>query len=236
MPKFPHPSTIHGIVFDCDGLLVDTEEFYTMAQSAIFERYGFPFGPDQQALLIGNPISRLGLIMSEHFGAPDDAEKIANEIEAHAFELLRQEISPLPGVVSFIQRCALIVPIAVASNSPRKLLDRTLAQSGLASFFANSISGDEVANPKPAPDIYISALALIGVEPDEAIAFEDSRVGATAAKAAGLSLVGIPQQGRQDIGADWHVDSLLDSELLAWTNGLVATAQFSSQIRSGRPT
>ena len=222
MPKFPHPSTIRGIVFDCDGLLVDTEELFTMAQSAIFERYGFPFGAEEKSLLIGNPISRLGTIMSEHFGVPDDSEAIADELEARAFELLRPDMLPLPGVLSFVQRCALIVPIAVASNSPRRLLDRTLAQSGLAPYFANSISGEEVANPKPAPDIYTAALALIGVKPDQAIAFEDSRVGAIAAKAADISLVGIPSQGRQDIGADWHVSSLLDPELLAWTSGLVA--------------
>jgi HAD superfamily hydrolase (TIGR01509 family) len=103
------------------------------------------------------------------------------------------------------------MPLAVASNSPRVLVDLALASSGLADAFAAVVCGDEVEDLKPAPDIYLEAALRLGARPEETVALEDSPTGVAAARAAGMYVVGVPSVAGVALEADLVTDSLADA-------------------------
>jgi HAD superfamily hydrolase (TIGR01509 family) len=109
-----------------------------------------------------------------------------------------------------------VLPIAVASNSPRRLLDLALERGELARSFRVTVAADEVGAPKPAPEMYLEACRRLGVAPDRALAFEDSMTGVFAAKAAGMKVICIPTLKGLEYPADAVFDSLDDVRLLDW--------------------
>jgi HAD superfamily hydrolase (TIGR01509 family) len=134
-------------------------------------------------------------------------------------ELVMQEalrgVAPRPGALALLERLTGAgVPLAVASNSEREFLERTLSGAGLLHDgpFAAIVSATEIERPKPAPDIYLQACALLGVEPSQAIALEDSPIGVASAAAAGMFVIGVPYFAGSDIpGASMLADSLADA-------------------------
>jgi HAD superfamily hydrolase (TIGR01509 family) len=132
------------------------------------------------------------------------------------------DVEPRPGAVELVD--ALLdagIPIAVASNSPRDFLDTVLATAGMADRFTITVAGDEIPNPKPAPDIYLEACRRLGADPARSVGLEDSPTGAAAAKAAGLTVIGVPYLADMEIpAADLIAGSLADAIVLE-TVGLV---------------
>ncbi|GAA2234121.1 MULTISPECIES: HAD family hydrolase [Kitasatospora] len=218
----PIPTGIQAVVFDCDGLLVDTEGCWTLAETALFAEHGHEFGPEQKALVIGKSLPDVGTVMAEYFGRPGDGDRLA----AQLLEGVRRELAggakALPGALELVRACAARVPVAVASNSPRVLLDTALSTSGLAELFPVSFAADEVSTPKPAPDLYLTACAALGADPTASVAFEDSGTGVAAARAAGLHLVVVPSLPGQGLDHDWLLDSLADPALQAWSQAVTA--------------
>ncbi|WP_019883858.1 HAD family hydrolase [Streptomyces purpureus] len=216
------PTGIEAVVFDCDGLLVDTETCWTVAESAIFAAHGHPFGPEQKALVIGHTVEAAAQVMAEYFGRPDAGADIAAEL----LERIRGELSrgaaALPGAAELVRACRAAVPIAVASNSPRELLDAALWSAGLAEYFTHSFAADEVRSPKPAPDLYLTACETLGVAPKRAVAFEDSATGIASARAAGLYVAVVPTLPGADLDHDWLGTSLDEPEVRDWARRLGA--------------
>jgi HAD superfamily hydrolase (TIGR01509 family) len=204
-----------AVVFDCDGLLVDTETRWTVAETELFARHGLPFGPEQKALLIGTSYADAGELMAGLFGRPGDGPALSIELLRLAAEQIAAEAVPMPGAVELVELVSKRVPVAVATNSPRHLLDLTLASSGMAGLFPVGLAGDEVARPKPAPDLYLAACAALSAEPTACLAVEDSVTGLRAAQAAGMRTLAVPSLPI-DFAADLTVSSLADPELLAW--------------------
>ncbi len=206
-----------AVVFDCDGLLMDTEPCWTLAETELFARRGLPFGVKQKALVIGKSLTAASEAMAELFGEPDGAAAIADEMLALVAEAVGAKAEAMAGAQELVELIARVgVPIAVASNSPRSLLDVALTRGGFAGILPVSVAADEVDNPKPAPDMYRRACAMLGVTPDGALAFEDSMTGLQSARAAGVRVVGVPTLQHEEFPADHVVTSLLDAELLAW--------------------
>jgi HAD superfamily hydrolase (TIGR01509 family) len=205
-----------AVVFDCDGLLVDTEPCWSVAEAQLFARRGLPFGPDEKAIVIGKSIPQACADMAILFNEPESALALASEL----FELVDAAVAvnalPMPGALATIQVVAARVPMAVASNSSRHLLDSALLCAGLAEFFEISVAADEVAQPKPAPDLYEAACAALEVAPSDCLAFEDSLTGLRSAKAAGLRTIGVPTLTHDDFPAEVVVASLEDEGLLRW--------------------
>ena len=114
-------------------------------------------------------------------------------------------------------------PVAVASNSPRDLLDVKLVGLGIADVVDASIAIEDVDAPKPAPDMYLAAARALGAEPSECLGFEDSETGAEAALAAGLQLIAVPSIPGQDPRAPRRLDSLADPVLATWIAGWEST-------------
>jgi HAD superfamily hydrolase (TIGR01509 family) len=121
----------------------------------------------------------------------------------------------MEGAVGLLALALARLPTAVASNSPRSLLDQALAVGGFSTLPSVTVAADEVENPKPAPDLYLSACARLGVAPGDALAVEDSATGIRAAAAAGMRTVGVPTLTGVDIGAERTLTSLADPQLRA---------------------
>ena len=205
-----------AVVFDCDGLLVDTEPCWTVAETEIFARRGFGFGPEQKALVIGKSVPAAAELMAEVFNEPGTAQQIADELLLLVAEVVGRSAQPMPGALELVRATAERVPIAVASNSPRGLLDAALRRAGLTDAFAISIAADEVPAAKPAPDMYLAACAALNTPPEKCLAFEDSLTGLRSAVAAGLRTVGVPTLQHDEFPADVVFPSLADDRLLDW--------------------
>ncbi|GHF56639.1 haloacid dehalogenase [Streptomyces mashuensis] len=214
------PVTTEAVVFDCDGLLVNTEDCWSVVEAAIFAEHGHPFGPDQKALVIGRTVEDAGQAMADHFGRPGAGAELAAELLARVRKELARGAAALPGAVELVRACRARVPVAVASNSPRELLDAALEAGGLTDLVTYSFAADEVRSPKPAPDLYLTACAALGAAPERSVAFEDSATGVAAARAAGLRVAVVPSLPGTDLDHDWLGTSLADPELAAWAAAL----------------
>jgi HAD superfamily hydrolase (TIGR01509 family) len=212
--RMEHLGRPAAVVFDCDGLLVDTETCWAVAERELFARAGLSFGPAQKALLIGKSV-------------PDEAREIAKaiggnprEVEVELLALAARAVGEgaraMPGAAHIVDRIGRVLPMAVASNSPRRLLDLALERGELAHAFRVTVAADEVGAPKPAPELYLEACKRLGVAPDSALAFEDSMTGVLAARAAGMKVICIPSLKGLEYPADAVLDSLEDDRLLGW--------------------
>jgi HAD superfamily hydrolase (TIGR01509 family) len=208
--------TPKGVVFDCDGLLVDTEPCWTVAETRLFARRGLPFGEAEKRLLIGRSMVAAGEHLAAVFGESGQGPRIAAELESLVVEVIATQAHAKPGAHRVVELAAARVPVAVASNSPRQLLEVALRRGGFEGRFAVSVAGDEVAQPKPAPDMYQYAASRLGVEPADCLAFEDSMTGVRSASAAGLRLVCVPSLSMPAPPGAWVVSTLDDPALHRW--------------------
>lgn len=223
-----------AVVFDCDGLLVDTEGCWSVAEGEIFARSGLSFGPPQKAQLIGKSVTDEAREIAKAVGGNSNARDIEIELLDLAFKAIDAGARAMPGAVSIVERMGQVLPIAVASNSPRRLLDMALQRGELAHAFRVTVAGDEVRAPKPAPDVYLEACRRLGVAPEHALAFEDSMTGVLAAKAAGMKVICIPTLKGLAYPADAVFDSLGDRRLLEWLGTWMLTLA-AEHLRSGNP-
>ena len=199
-----------AVVFDCDGLLLDTEESWTRAESELFARYGRAFGEDDKRALIGTSPETGGRVMARLLDLPERAEQLSAELYELIVARVREYAPPRPGARELVAAVSRRMPVAVASNSPRELLTLALERGGLDGAFGVVLGADDVENPKPAPDLYLRACELVGVAPADAVALEDSPPGVAAARAAGLFVIGVPSLPGVELDADLVVESLLD--------------------------
>ena len=212
------PSPPAAVVFDCDGLLLDTEAAWTAAESTLFERYGRTFGLDDKRALVGSSAVTGGLILERLLDQPGRAEELSAELLALAAVEYEKGAAPLPGAAELVGALRGGVPVAVATNTPRALVEPALVAAGFDGAFDAVVGADDVPNPKPAPDVYLAACERLGVLPTEAIAFEDSPTGVAAARAAGLYVVGVPSLPGLALDADEVLDSLASVDLPPWTS------------------
>ena len=204
-----------AVVFDCDGVLLDTETLWSAAEDALFIRYGKVFDADAKREMIGTSFAASAMVLERLLEQPGRAVALGEELVELVTDSMSSEAKPLPGVAKLIEELVGHLPIAVASNTSRTLLTAALDSAGLLGMFDAIVAGDDVAEPKPAPDIYLRACDLLEVEPSETIAFEDSPSGVTAARAAGLHVIGIPSFPGVELDAHGHAASLGDAAVKA---------------------
>lgn len=216
-PRFPYLNTPDAgarrlrngpVLFDCDGLLLDTESCWTRAESALFARYGRSFGVRDKQALIGTSLAASGRVLERLLDQPHRGEALSAELFQIATDELAHGAAPLPGAVALVSALRGRRPIAVVSNTHRELLLTTMRQAGFADAFDLVIGGDEVASPKPAPDLYLRACVSLACDPADAIALEDSPTGVAAARAAGVYVIGIPSLAATVLDADLLAPSL----------------------------
>ncbi len=192
-----------AVVFDNDGLLLDTEPCWTVAEKALFEAHGREFDLEAKRALVGTSPRTAAPILERLLGMPGQGRKLSDELYAQALTEIGAGASPRPGAIDLVTRLrAAGVPLAIASNSPRRHLLAGLRRVGLQDHFEVVLGVDDVPNPKPSPDLYLQACRRLGVDPADAIAIEDSPPGAGAAKAAGLRVIGVPSVPGVDLTGD----------------------------------
>jgi len=209
-PPGPKPP----VVFDCDGVLLDSETAWTRAETRLFARYGRTYGDEEKRLLIGGSLGETAEELERMLERPGSSDGLLQELLELAVEEFAGPVDPMPGAIDLVGELRRAGrPMAVASNSQRRLVDLALGGSGLAEAFAVIVAGDEVPNPKPAPDLYLEACRRLGVSPTDAVAVEDSPRGAAAASAAGMFVIGIPYLPGLALRADLAASSLADPEV-----------------------
>jgi HAD superfamily hydrolase (TIGR01509 family) len=201
-----------AIVFDNDGLLLDTEEAWTRAETELFARHGATFTFAHKRELIGSSHTVAAGKLEAMLALPGEGPALMAELHALVMEEALHDVEPRPGAVDLVTTLrAAGLPVAVASNSSRDFLDRVLHTGGVAGMFAVTVAGDEVEHAKPAPDIYLEACRRLGADPAASVGLEDSPTGAAAAKAAGLYVIGVPYLAEIQVPqADLLADSLAD--------------------------
>jgi HAD superfamily hydrolase (TIGR01509 family) len=204
-------ATRAAVVFDNDGLLLDTEKAWTRAEETLFARRGRVFTIEHKRSLIGSARVAAAMKLEAMLQREGEGEALMDELHGLVMEEALAGVEPRPGALALLERLAGAgVPVAVASNSQREFVQRTLAVAGLLDGrFVTVVSVEDIAQPKPAPDIYLEACRRLGAEPGECVALEDSPTGVTAAAAAGMYVVGVPYlAGTALPGSDLLVDSL----------------------------
>lgn len=181
-------------MFDCDGLLLETESRWTLAEQRVCEAYDVAFSMDLKRLLLGSSLERAGALLAGWVGAPPaHGPRLGDELLlAYRAVVDEHGVAPMPGVHRLLTELANRVPLAVASNTNIVDTRRVIGASGLPDVFATMVCAGGAIPPKPAPDLYLAACAALDVAPADAVAFEDSPLGASAALAAGMYVIGVP--------------------------------------------
>jgi HAD superfamily hydrolase (TIGR01509 family) len=214
------PRFVSGIVFDCDGLLLDTETCWSRAESSLFADYGFGFGPAEKDLLIGKSLKAACSDMAEYFGRPGYGPELEAELLPRVEAELSLQTNPMPGVCALLERLYDRVPLAVATNSPRAMLAAGLRASGLSDYFTASIAADEVCRSKPDPELYLVAFERLKASAKTGVALEDSATGVAAARAAGAFLITVPSQPDKKLDGDYVTATLDDPTLMNWAESV----------------
>jgi HAD superfamily hydrolase (TIGR01509 family) len=183
---------IEAVVFDLDGVLLDTEELWDEARRQIAEERGGRWRPDAQRAMMGMSSPEWSRYMYDVIGVPDPPERISEEVVERLAELYRRELPLVDGAIEAVRRIGARWPLGIASSSNRPLIDLFLELTRTRELFRATVSSEEVARGKPAPDVYLEAARRLQVEPERCAAIEDSENGIRSASAAGMQVVAIP--------------------------------------------
>ena len=186
------PLVVEAVVFDLDGVLLDSEQVWDeVRREYVLDRGGrWPQQAHQD--MMGMSSAEWSAYIADDLLVPGSAATINEDVVRLMIERYRTEVPTLPGAVDTVMGMAANWPLGLASSSNRPIIDLVLRQAGLARLFAVTVSSEEVARGKPAPDVYLEAAEQLGVESDRAAAVEDSANGIWSAKAAGMRVVAIP--------------------------------------------
>ena len=212
---------IDAVIFDLDGVLIDSERVWNAARRALTLERGGRWSDEAPRAMMGMSSTEWSRYMHDTLAVELSAQDISREVVARLEQAYRRRLPLLPGAREAVERLARRWPLALASSANRPLIDLVLDLSELRSRFVASVSSEEVARGKPAPDVYLEAARRLDTPPSACAAIEDSTNGLRAAAAAGMTVVAIPNRDFPPAEdalslADGVVDSLLelDAELV----------------------
>jgi len=185
-------SAIVAVVFDMDGVLIQSEEVWDEVRERFVRERGGRYDAEVQRAMMGMSSTEWSAYLHETAGVPDAPEEINAEVVRRMLASYESHLPLLPGAREAVERLAGEFTLAVASSSNRPLIDAVLDVAGIAQHFAATVSSEEVARGKPAPDVYLEAARRLGVDPHACAAVEDSHGGIRSAKAAGMRVLAIP--------------------------------------------
>jgi HAD superfamily hydrolase (TIGR01509 family) len=203
---------IDAVVFDLDGLLLDTEQVWDEVREALTRERGGRWHEGAQADMMGMSSTEWSRYMHDELGLAEPPEELNRLVVERMQERYADRLPLIDGAVDAVRRLAERWPLGLASSSNRPLIDLALREMGVADLFSATVSSEEVARGKPAPDVYLEAARRLGVRPQEVAAVEDSGNGIKAARAAGMTVIAIPNAHfPPPPGALAEADVVLDS-------------------------
>jgi HAD superfamily hydrolase (TIGR01509 family) len=185
---------IAAVVFDLDGVLVDSESVWDTARREVVARAGGRWQVDATRTMMGMSSPEWSRFLHDELGVPLKPERINDLVVAALLDQYRRRLPLLPGAVAAVRRLANCWPLGLASSANRAVIDFVLLRAGIADCFVVTVSGEEVATGKPAPDIYLAATRRLGVDAANAAAVEDSTNGLRAAAAAEMLVIASPNR------------------------------------------
>jgi HAD superfamily hydrolase (TIGR01509 family) len=187
-------TAVQAVIFDLDGLILETEELWDEVREGLARERGGRWSERAQGDMMGMSSPEWSRYMHDVVGLPEPPEEINREVVDRMLDRYAHELPLIDGAVDAVERLAARWPLGLASSSNRELIDRALDVSGLASYFRATCSSEEVDRGKPAPDVYLEAARRLGVDPSACAAVEDSASGIRSAHAAGMRVVAIPNR------------------------------------------
>jgi HAD superfamily hydrolase (TIGR01509 family) len=209
-----------AIILDLDGLIVDSEPIHQRSVNLLLQQFGIAYQFETEEYgkcFVGIPVIENVHYLKARFGLPGTPHEIVTAREALYESLIADpaNLVMMPGVLDLLEAASVRrIPLGVASGSPRHQVETVLRGLGIIERFHTIVAGNEVPRTKPAPDVYLRAVAQLGVAPQNCIALEDSATGITAAKLAGMRAIAVPNRftAHQDLShADVCVTSLSEA-------------------------
>ena len=183
---------IAAVVFDLDGVLLQSEEVWDEVREEYVRELGGRYDAGIQRAMMGMSSSEWSRFLHDEAGIADDPKEINTEVVRRMLAAYRDHLPLVPGAVDAVRALADRFPLALASSSNRELIDTVLDVAGLTPSFAATVSSEEVAHGKPAPDVYLEAARRLGVAADRCTAVEDSHGGIRSASSAGMRVIAVP--------------------------------------------
>ena len=210
----PDLSQFDAILFDMDGVLVDSEPLWKIAMEEVFTALGSKLTKTDFQKTVGMRIDQVILFWKDIEGWKEQVQDIEYQIIERMVALIREEGQALPGVQDTVMHFNKIKKVGLASSSPKKLIDSVLLKTQLNPFFHGVFSAENEPFGKPHPAVYLTAANQLGVNPNRCLVIEDSLNGVISAKAANMTVVCIPEKTHLSnpklIVADYHFDSMTE--------------------------
>jgi HAD superfamily hydrolase (TIGR01509 family) len=205
-------SKIEAVVFDLDGILVQSEELWDAARRELAEEHGIEWPDGATDAMMGMSSKEWSKYVHDEVGVPDPPEEINRKVLAWVEKRYRDDLPWIPGAQEAVKRMAAEFPLGLATSSNREIIDIVVEVGGFEDLIGVTVSSEEVERGKPAPDVYLEATKRMGVDPAETAAIEDSTNGLLAAHNAGMRVIAIPNDAHPPAEKGLAVaDVVLDS-------------------------
>jgi HAD superfamily hydrolase (TIGR01509 family) len=210
----PH---LRAVVFDLDGLLVNSEDLYEQAGDTVLRRRGKTYDAALREQMMGRPVVDAIQLMIDCHSLPDPLEDLMCECREVLNTLMETSLAPMPGVEELLDDLqAAAIPIAVATSGTREYADHVLTRLNLKHRFRFILTADDIRRGKPAPDVYLLAAERLGIAPSQMLVLEDSGNGCRSAVAAGAFTIAVPNRHTQNHnfdGSQFIADTLADARI-----------------------
>lgn len=213
---------IEAVIFDLDGLLIDSEGVWNAARQEIAREAGHGWTDADRHACMGVSTQTWAGYMRDRLGLDWTVDQVIDRMIGHMLAHYRRGVPYLPGAVDAVDLAARHYPVAIASGSHRTLLDAVTADPALAGKFRIVVCSDEVPAGKPAPDVYLAAARKLGIAPEHCVCLEDSGAGIRAGHAAGMAVIAVPDPEFPPPAADLAVATVVLPSLCAFDLDLVA--------------
>ena len=186
------PRLIQAVIFDLDGLLLDSESAWDGGRRALVAEHGLDWPDGATEAMLGMSAPEWSRYVRDELGVPLEPEAISDRVVEHVLQSYDEALPLLPGAEAAVERMAARWPLALASSSNKEVIEHVMATSGWGDVFRAWVSSEEVGRGKPEPDVFLEAARRLGVDAAQAAGIEDSHNGILSAKAAGLRTIAIP--------------------------------------------
>jgi HAD superfamily hydrolase (TIGR01509 family) len=183
-----------AVVFDLDGVLLDSEQLWNRAKQALVSDAGGRWREEAERAMLGMSSPEWARYLRDELGVRMRPDQISREVVRRMAERYRRRLPLLPGAERAVPALAAHWPLGLASSANREIIDLVLELTGFGDAFRVTVSSEEVSRGKPAPDVYLEAARQLGVDPARCVAIEDSSNGLRSAAAAGMTVIAVPNQ------------------------------------------